>query len=426
MKQIRADLLTIFNAALHAVGGASAVKQELISGDYPDQFHLIAIGKAADAMLQGVIEVETTTNKRILSALLISKHGHISPQTKNDPRILHLESDHPLPKQASLNAGAALTDYLSHLAKNEACLFLISGGASSLVEVLQDAWDLPQLQALTDYLLSNAYPIDQINIIRRRISSIKGGGLWQYINDRDGEREGEGEDKEDKEDRPTHCLMISDVPSDNPADIGSGLLFPVNDIELPDLPEQFTALIPVFQQHKQANNFTWKIIASLSIAKQAAAKKALELGYQANIQAEFLAGEATEVAKTCVRTSQENKNTLLIWGGETLVYLPENPGAGGRNQHLALSAAIAMQATNINNTVLLAAGTDGSDGVSDATGAIVDKETVNRGSAKRLNAEDHLRAGDSNSYLNATQDTLLTGATGTNVMDLVLAISTAP
>ena len=104
-----------------------------------------------------------------------------------------------------------------------------------------------------------------------------------------------------------------------------------------------------------------------------------------------------------------------------MVYLPENPGAGGRNQHLALSAAIAMQ--NTNNTVLLAAGTDGSDGVSDATGAIVDGDTVSRGSANQLDAEAYLKASDSNSYLNVTEDTIVTGATGTNVMDLVLAIT---
>ncbi|MEH6457414.1 MAG: DUF4147 domain-containing protein [Cocleimonas sp.] len=404
MKQTRSDLLNIFNAAIEAVGGTPAVKRELESGDYPDQFHVVAIGKAADAMLQGVIAVETSTNKRIRSALLISKHDHISDKMLNDPRVLSLESDHPLPKQATMKAGIALTDYVSCLPKGEACIFLISGGASSLVEMLHDGWDLTQLQELTDYLLANGYNINQMNAIRRRISKIKGGGLWQFIDD-----------------RQTHCLMISDVPGDGPADIGSGLLFPVDDIELPDLPEEFTKKIPAFQQRKQATGFVWKIIASLDVAKKAAAEKALQLGYKIDIQSEFLDGEASEVAKTCVKKSQENENTLFIWGGETMVYLPENPGAGGRNQHLALSAAIAMAGNP--NTVLLAAGTDGSDGVSDATGAIVDVETVSRGSANKLNAEDYLTASDSNSYLNSTEDTIVTGATGTNVMDLVLAIT---
>ena len=230
--------------------------------------------------------------------------------------------------------------------------------------------------------------------------------MWQFIDD-----------------RAIHCLMISDVPGDDPADIGSGLLFPVDDMVLPDLPEEFTKKIPVFQQRKQSAGFVWKIIASLDVAKKAAAEKAAALGYRTDIQEEFLDGEASEVAKTCVKKSQENENTLFIWGGETMVYLSKNPGKGGRNQHLALSAAIAMQGSDTSKTALLAAGTDGSDGMSDATGAIVDGETVNRGSAKKLNAEDYLKASDSNNYLNVTEDTIVTGATGTNVMDLVLAIT---
>ena len=405
-EQTRTDLLSIFSAAVDAVGGTSAVKREFISNgeQYPDQFHVVAIGKASDAMLQGIIATETPKNKRIKTALLISKHDHISAEMKNDPRVHSIESDHPLPKEATMKAGELLLDYVSHLPKDETCVFLISGGASALVEVLHEGWDLAQLQELTDYLLANGYNINQMNAIRRRISKIKGGSLWQFVGE-----------------RPVHCLMISDVPGDSPSDIGSGVLFPVDDIDLPELPEQFTKKIPVFQQQKQAAGFVWKIIGSLDVAKKAAAKKASELGYTVDIQAEFLDGEASEVAKSCVTSSQEKTDTLLIWGGETMVYLPENPGAGGRNQHLALSAAIAIQ--NNPKTILLAAGTDGSDGVSDATGAIVDGETVKRGSDKEMNAKDYLKASDSNTYLNATEDTIVTGATGTNVMDLVLAIT---
>jgi len=403
MNQTRSDLLTIFDAAVDAVGGTQAVRREMESGDYPDQFHVIAIGKASDAMLQGIIATETSINKKIRSALLISKHDHISSEMQNDPRVLSIESDHPLPKQDTMKAGKALLDYLKHLPNEESCVFLISGGASALVEVLHDGWDLPQLQELTDYLLANGFNINDMNAIRRRISRIKGGGLWQYVGN-----------------RPTFCLMISDVPGDSPADIGSGVLFPVDDIELPQLPEQFAKKIPAFQQQKQASGFIWKIIASLDVAKQAAAKKATELGYKVEIQSDFLDGEASEVAKTCVKVSQENQDTLLIWGGETMVYLPKNPGAGGRNQHLALSAAMTI---GEENTVLIAAGTDGSDGVSDATGAIVDRETISRGNANNLDANAYLTASDSNTYLNATEDTIVTGATGTNVMDLVLAIT---
>ncbi len=408
MKKIRSDFLTIFSAAIDAVGGESAVRREFESDNknkiYPAQFHVVAIGKASDAMLQGIVATETPTNKKIKTALLISKHDHISEKMQNDPRVHSIESDHPLPKQDTINAGKLLLDYLKHLPEKEPCVFLISGGASALVEVLHDGWDLAQLQELTDYLLANGYNINQMNAIRRRISQIKGGGLWQFVGN-----------------RPVYCLMISDVPGDSPSDIGSGVLFPVDDIELPELPEEFSKKIPVFIQQKQAKGFVWKIIASLDVAKNAAAKKAIELGYKVDIQKEFLDGEAAAVAKNCVKTSQDKTDTLFIWGGETMVFLPENPGAGGRNQHLALSAAIAMQ--DSPKTVLLAAGTDGSDGVSDATGAIVDAETVKLGTSKNLNAEEYLTVSDSNTFLTATNDAIVTGATGTNVMDLVFAIT---
>ena len=410
MNKTRTNLLHIFNAAIDAVGGESAVTREFETQPlekhtlYPEQFHIVAIGKAADAMLQGVIAIESATKQKIKTALLISKHGHIQEQTKKDPRITCLESDHPLPQQATMKAGLALIDYLSHLPKGDTCIFLISGGASSLVEVLHEGWDLAQLQELTDYLLANGYNINQMNAIRRRVSKIKGGGLWNYIDN-----------------RPVHCLMISDVPGDNPADIGSGLLFPVDDIDLPDIPTAFIDKIPPFRQNTQAEAFTFKIIASLETAKKAAAKKAIELGYSVELQNEFLDGEATEVAKTCVSKSLEKTDTLCIWGGETMVFLPENPGAGGRNQHLALSAAIAIKAKT--NTTLLAAGTDGSDGISDATGAIIDNGTIIKGTNKGLDAMAYLKASDSNTFLSATGDTIVTGSTGTNVMDLVFAIT---
>ena len=405
IKKTRSDLLNIFSAAIDSVSGEPVVRKEILSGDYPDQFHVVAIGKAADAMLQGIVSTEVE-NKKIKTALLISKHDHISEKIQNDPRVHAVESDHPLPKENTIKAGSLLLDYLKNLPKDEACVFLISGGASALVEVLHEGWDLSQLQELTDYLLANGYNINQMNAIRRRISKIKGGGLWEFVGN-----------------RPTFCLMISDVPGDNPADIGSGVLFPVDDIALPDLPEKFSKKIPEFIQNKQSEGFVWKIIASLDVAKKAASKKAMELEYKVEIQPDFLDGEASEVAKTCVKTSQENENTLLIWGGETMVNLPKNPGAGGRNQHLALSAAITIDNTDSENTVLLAAGTDGSDGISDATGALVDAKTVKLGLSKNLKAEDYLKASDSNTYLNATRDAIITGATGTNVMDLVMVIT---
>ena len=397
MKTPQADLLEIFNSALASVNGLTAVRKEIENSQYPEEFHLVAIGKAADSMLQGVPE------KRIKSALLISKHGHISDKTRNNPRVISIESDHPVPQQSSLKAGEMLLDYLGNLPAVEPCVFLISGGASALVEVLEDGWDLQQLQELTDYLLANAYPINEINAIRRRLSKIKGGGLWQYIGE-----------------RPVYALLISDVPDDDPAVIGSGVLFPVNETEVPVLPEKWLAKFKPYSVKVQGGNFYWKIIASLAIAKEVATETAEKIGYQTQCIEEFLQGEAAEVASECVDTLKQNPSTLFIWGGETTVNLPKNAGSGGRNQHLALAAAIQMQ--DMENSFLLSAGTDGTDGLTNATGALVDNNTVKNGLEKHLNAADYLINADSNTFLQALNATIITGATGTNVMDLVIAL----
>ncbi len=397
MKTIRDDLLDIFDSALVSVKGKAVVEKEIENSKYPDEFHVIAIGKAADSMLQGISE------DSIKTALVISKHGHISEKTQHHPRITSIESDHPVPRENSLKSGELLLDYLEHLPTDESCVFLISGGASALVEVLEDGWDLAQLQALTDYLLANAYPINEINAIRRRLSKIKGGGLWQFI-----------------ESQSVYALLISDVPDDDPAVIGSGLLFPVADSELPALPEEWKSKFKPYSIKVQGDNFHWKIIASLAIAKQAAADKAKELGYRTKIIAEFLDGEAATVAATCIHAIDKEPDTLLVWGGETTVNLPVNAGRGGRNQHLALAAAIQMQ--GMEKSYLLAAGTDGTDGLTDATGALVDNQTIKKGLQKHLNAVEILQHADSNTFLDALNATIVTGATGTNVMDLVIAI----
>jgi len=399
-KITRADLLTIFHEAVDTVSGQGVVNKALATGDYSDSFHVVAIGKAADAMLQGV------PSDQIKSALLISKQGHISQQSIDNPLIKCIESDHPVPTQTSLKAGQALIEFIQQLPAQEPCLFLISGGTSALVEVLKEGWNLQKLQELTDYLLANAYSIDEINAVRRRLSKIKGGRLWDYIGS-----------------RSVFCLMISDVPNDDEKVIGSGLLFSSDDNTLPELPLKYAKKIPIVDSRTkcvQPENFKWEIVASLSDAKKAAKHKAEQLGYKVELVETFLDGDAEDAAKMCVQTIQNQVDTLFIWGGETTVNLPEKAGKGGRNQQLALMAAFEMQ--GLEKVYLLAAGTDGSDGTTTATGAIVDNQTVVKGIPQGLDALDYLKRADSNTYFKKTDELIVTGATGTNVMDLVLGI----
>ena len=399
LNEVKKDLEQIFLAAIDVVSGKKAVAREMTehSDAYTGKYHLIAIGKAAESMLRGVPE------DKIINGIVISKHGHLSESIKQDQGFVCLESDHPVPKQASIESGYALLDYIKNLPVDAPCLCLISGGASALVEVLQDGWSLDDLSELTQYLLANAYPIDKINAVRRQISKIKGGGLWRYLGD-----------------RPVKCLLISDVPDDNPEDIGSGLLFPAQTKSV-NIPQKWAKKIVVSNTPQVPQSFQWKIVASLSVAKMGAADKAIELGYQVSVIPDFLEGDAEEAARNCVTQAKQQAGTLLIWGGETTVHLPEKPGRGGRNQHLALAAALAIPGEA--EYYLLAAGTDGSDGNSEATGALVSNKTVSDAKAKGLNPNNFLQNADSARFFEKTGGKIITGATGTNVMDLVLVYS---
>ena len=396
MKHLENDLKSIFLAAIRAVEGKTVVSRAL-SSDKDGPYHVIAIGKAAESMLQGVPE------DKIIDGLLISKHGHISTAIKQDKRFICIESDHPVPSEASLQAGRALLGYLENMPAHEPCLFLISGGTSSLVEVLEEGWTLAELSQLTQYLLENAYSIDEINAVRRQVSKIKGGRLWSFIGS-----------------RPVNCLLISDVPNDDPAIIGSGLLFPSSNNVLPELPANWATKLKPIKVLPIPSDFQWQIVASLKDAKQAAARHAETLGFKVEIIAQFLDGLAIKAAENCVKKLYRNPKILTIWGGETTVQLPKNAGKGGRNQHLALAAAINMAG---NQTMyLLAAGTDGSDGNTNATGAVVSGEMVASDLALGLNAKEYLSRADSNTYFKIVGGLIETGATGTNVMDLVLGI----
>jgi len=373
------QLLELYNLGLNAVKGDNAVYNALMAQGTQEACHVVAIGKAAEAMYQGV---KRYLDKDIKSALLISKYGHFSPELLADRKLTAIEAAHPVPAESSLSAGKTLLQYLAQLPAKEPVLFLISGGASSLCEVLEDGWTLAKLQAATQEKLANGASIAEINMMRKQLSQIKGGKLWQFISE-----------------RPVSCLLISDVQGDDPAVIGSGLLFPA----------------PVDRA------FSWEIVASNE--QMLAAMQASELLPTIQILPEFLSSDAEQAAKNCVDFLKDQADGVYIWGGETTVTLPANPGRGGRNQHFALAAAIALEDTE--NIMLLCAATDGSDGVTEDTGALVDGQTLARGRLENLDPVDCLKRADAGIFLAASGDLIHTGPTGTNVMDVVIALKTS-
>jgi hydroxypyruvate reductase len=220
--------------------------------------------------------------------------------------------------------------------------------------------------------------------------------------------------------------VVSDVPGNDLRAIGSGPLVADEDLRRPltlrDMPDFITEALkhmPPAPAPDDAcfQNVKREIVATLDNAKSAAVETAKELGYQIMLETSFVSG--ARLAKKLLRAEP---GTVHVWGGETTVRLPESPGRGGRNQSLALAAAMMLQGHD--DTWFLAAGTDGTDGPTEDAGALVDGGTIARGEQAGLDARQFLARADAGSFLEASGDLIQTGPTGTNVMDIMLGLIT--
>lgn len=400
----RQSLLRIYHAALAAVHGQRCVANELVRYPLRGPIHLVAIGKAAAAMTEGALAV---VGDQIVAGLVVTKHGHLTPALAVRPQLRLLEADHPLPGPASLAAGEALLRFLAAAPNTARFLFLVSGGTSSLVEVLPPELDLATYRRVNDWLLASGLDIGAMNRVRKRLSLIKGGRLLRYLHG-----------------RPARNLLISDVPGDDPGSIGSGLLVPQHTAaEMPPVPDWLAELVATDGTADVESTFSdveVKVIAGNRHALAAAVAAAGEMGLVARRQPRTLDGDATAAGWACAARLLEGEPGVYLWGGETTVRLPPNPGRGGRNQSLALAAALEL--AGHTGVYLLAAGTDGTDGPTEDAGALVDGGTLARGETEGLDAAGALAAADAGRFLEAAGDLVQTGPTGTNVMDLVIAL----
>ena len=398
-------LLGLYHAALAAVEGSACVQRALAGEAVPGSVRAVAIGKAASAMMAGAGH---TLGERLDAGLVITRHGHGMPAAF-DGRFECLEAGHPLPDAASLRAGERLLVFIEDTPADTSLLFLISGGASALVEVLPRGMRLDDLRALYHWLLGSGRDIHWINRVRKAVSLIKGGRLAERLTG-----------------RPTLALYLSDVAGDDPAVIGSGLLAadgPSEGSPLDGLPPGLrdrcvpappvsAADAPCFRAVRH------RVVANLEDALQAVVTTARAQGHRIECRGR-LAGDAGLQGETIGCFLRQAPPGLYLWGGENTVALPDEPGRGGRAQHLALAAA--RKLAGCDDCWLLAAGTDGSDGTGDAAGALVDGGTVARGVCEGLDVGACLAAADSGRFLEASGDLIDTGPTGTNVTDLVIA-----
>ncbi len=391
-KQILSDL---FLTALKAVNGRLAVEQQLQQIAIEGDVAVIAIGKAASAMMLGA---QDHLNKQIQSALIITKSGY-ADHAIDWPCV---EAGHPVPDSQSLAAGTKLLEFLNNIPDETKILALISGGASSLVEVLPENMELKNLQEMNEWLLASGLEIHEMNRIRQSVSLIKGGKTLQHVNKNEMTQ-----------------LLISDVKMDDIEIIGSGL-FVASEKEssLPKMPEWLHSHIQLGQALPPISVES-HIVASNDMACQAIIEHAKQANYAVVYHGQTLYGNVFELAETLVRELLCAEPGLHIWGGETTLVLPEKTGQGGRNQSLALAMACILE--NTKGITVLVGATDGSDGPTSDAGAIIDGLTLQRGPTNSI-AQDYLSTADAGTFLAEAGDLLSTGPTGTNVMDIVIAL----
>jgi glycerate 2-kinase len=375
----RRILLELFRAALESVDGRLCVRDALkASAPQSKRVWAAAVGKAASAMVLGAHEALGASLER---TLLITKDDHVPPQVYSLPNIEVIESSHPMPDERSLAAGERLLRWVDELPGDVQPLFLISGGASSLVESLVPGATFAQLTALNARGLASGMNIVELNAQRGQLSQIKGGRLAARLGG-----------------RPARALFISDVPGHDPAVIGSGLMGPAGG----------------------EDRIERTIVASIDHAMERVQAEAQKRGFAAWKDSRVFDGSAERLAVRFAHELHMSLSQVCVWGGESTVQLPDEPGRGGRNQHLALAAARII--AGHDNLLLLVAGTDGTDGVTSDAGALVDGETCSRVALSELDVQSCLQRADSGNALAASGDLIHTGPTGTNVGDIVIGL----
>jgi hydroxypyruvate reductase len=436
-RELQIDLRALHAAALAAADPGLAVRRVLMPtsegfrvGD--ESFALsrgarlvvIAAGKAAARMARAALaalEIHAPVG------LVIEPHRGPEPPGPLAPwpaSWVRLTASHPLPDQHSLDAGEAVSNLLSGLRREDVALVLLSGGASSLLERLRPGGTLEDLRRVTSALQRAGADVRQLNVVRRALSTLKGGGMARLA-------------------APARVvtLAISDVVGDSPEAIASGPTVSSSTgpeealrvLERRGVAAAAPQLVAVLAREAQQARpeepapGLFRIVASNRMATEAVCAAAVERGFRSQVTSGFLQGEAREVGLVvggCGASVRTHGLPLappacLVFGGETTVTV-RGRGRGGRNLELALGAARALD--GVARCAVLSFATDGIDGSSAAAGAVATGETLARARSLGLSVDAALADNDSASFFRALGDLWEGGATGTNVNDISVTL----
>ena len=403
---LRRDADAIIRSSLNAVLPDEAVRRALNAfAPKGGRVLLVAAGKAAWQMAHAAVEALG----RVDGGVVVTKYGHVKGEI---PGVVCCEAGHPVPDENSFAATEKALALVQGLTAEDTVLFLLSGGGSALFE--RPLLPGEELQDITSQLLASGADIVEMNTIRKRLSAVKGGRFAQACAPAE-----------------VFSIVLSDILGDPLDMIASGPAVPdtstcaqalaIAEKYHLNLSEQAKTLLQQ-ETSKALDNVTTRITGSVRELCTAAANACRELGYEPILLTDQLCCEAREAGSflgSIVRThTGHGKKLAYIAGGETVVHLTGR-GLGGRNQELALAAAPAIAG---RNAAVFSVGSDGTDGPTDAAGGYVDGETLAALAEKGWNVFDTLQHNDAYHALRAVEGLIMTGATGTNVNDVAVAL----
>jgi len=416
-ESIRRDAVTCALAAIAAVDPGDLVRTALQRGGIAGNVSLVAVGKAAGTMMTAASEHSGT---QILRGIVISREPVRCP-----PNVSCYVGGHPIPNERGAEGARAVLELAESLVSDDDTLLcLVSGGASSLMALPARGLTVADFASTTSLLLRAGATIQDMNCVRKHVDQLKGGRLAAAA-------------------FPARVisLVLSDVVGDSLSTIASGPTVgdPTTIADAILVLKKYAvwdAIPAAVRAHLEGGadespkpgdlrlaRAESRIIGSNVTAAEAACAQARVLGYEARIVTTSMTGEASKVGAEVVRTIREecaraNAPVALVYGGETTVTVRGN-GVGGRNQELALGAAMAME--GIRGIAVASLGTDGIDGPTDAAGAVADGESIERGRARGRDPVAALAANDTYNFWKSLGALVRTGPTGTNVMDIVVA-----
>jgi glycerate 2-kinase len=449
-EEYRQHIEGLFAAALEAADPGNAVRSFLNrNGNFlrvgdtevdisKGRVFLVSVGKAALPMAEAVFELLEDV---LFTTAVISKRGGQEADNsflKNSPRVQLMEGSHPVSGEDSVQSTARIIELLRQTTEDDLVICLISGGASALLT--QPAISLNDWQLLINALLASGCTINELNTVRRQLDRVKGGGLARMA-------------------APAHCisLILSDVVGNPLEAIGSGPTVilsesPAEAVEVLNRYEiagvldhaPYERISEALKDQEQvrvsaaasaAVSSKIFIVGDVKMAAQAAMSRAIDLGFVAQIITVHLEGEAREAGRFAAAIAKDTlPGRCLIFGGETTVTLQGN-GLGGRNQEVALSAAIAL--SGWPQPVIASLATDGEDGPTPAAGAVICGGTIPFAASNGLSAQEYLHRNDSYNFfmeldeliktrkddINLSPCLVITGSTGTNVNDLLFILT---